>query len=161
VGSTIRKQVYDLTPDDLDRHPIWEHALDEEGDEAQDEATVKPRPDLVVADPGEGLVLARAVFVAADGTRFDGYVYPQFDDYPGGLQPTIVNAAGQVNFWLGAFPRLEQLPELYRALGKSAAQLFPIRYRAAVEHRGVPLEGEITAFRHRRSVSDETVVEVT
>jgi hypothetical protein len=35
-----RKQVYDLTRENLSKFPIWEFALDEEGDEGQDEATV-------------------------------------------------------------------------------------------------------------------------
>jgi hypothetical protein len=38
----IRKQVYDLTLDDLTRYPVWEYALDEEGEDGQDEATVRP-----------------------------------------------------------------------------------------------------------------------
>src|SRR5262252_1978828 len=38
----VRKQVFDLTVEDLDRYPVWEFALDEEGDEGQDEATVRP-----------------------------------------------------------------------------------------------------------------------
>ena len=38
----IRKQVYDLTAEDLRRYPLWEFCLDEEGIEGQDEATVKP-----------------------------------------------------------------------------------------------------------------------
>ena len=38
----IRKQVYQLTLDDLERTPVWEFALDEEVEEGQDEATVRP-----------------------------------------------------------------------------------------------------------------------
>ncbi len=47
----IRKQVYELTVDDLDRHPVWEFALDEEGEEGQDEATVRPYEPQGVLDP--------------------------------------------------------------------------------------------------------------
>ena len=38
----IRKQVYLLTVEDLNDHPLWEFCPDEEGEEDQDEATVKP-----------------------------------------------------------------------------------------------------------------------
>jgi len=30
-GPRIRKPVNELTPDDLERFPVWEYALDEEG----------------------------------------------------------------------------------------------------------------------------------
>ena len=50
-GPAIRKQVFDLRPEDFASTPIWEFALDEEGASGQDEATVRPRPDLKHADP--------------------------------------------------------------------------------------------------------------
>jgi hypothetical protein len=51
-GSTwLRKQVADLTPSDLREYPAWEFAIDEEGEAGQDEETIKPRPDLKLADP--------------------------------------------------------------------------------------------------------------
>ena len=37
-----RKQVYELANSDFIRCPVWEFALDEEGAEGQDEATVRP-----------------------------------------------------------------------------------------------------------------------
>ena len=50
----IRKQVYELRPEDFVTASIWEFALDEEGAPGQDEATVRPRADLERADPDEG-----------------------------------------------------------------------------------------------------------
>jgi len=38
----IRKQVHELTIEDLEAHPAWQFALDEEAEEGQDEATVRP-----------------------------------------------------------------------------------------------------------------------
>jgi hypothetical protein len=78
-AAAIRKQVTDLRPDDLATYPIWEFALDEEGEEGQNEETVRPRPDLDRADPAEGIFIVRTEFVAADGTRFDGYASPHED----------------------------------------------------------------------------------
>jgi hypothetical protein len=76
VAERIRKQSYDLRPNDFVQFPILEYALDEEGEAGQDEATVKPRPDRTVADPAEGMLIARAEFVARDGSRYQGYVSP-------------------------------------------------------------------------------------
>jgi hypothetical protein len=53
----IRKQVYELTTDDLEHFPVWEFALDEEGDEVQDEATVRPRESSAPLNPEEGMFL--------------------------------------------------------------------------------------------------------
>jgi hypothetical protein len=156
---SIRKQVYDLRPADLERFPIWEHALDEEGVPGQDEATVKPRPDLSHADPTAGEFIVRAGFVAKDTTRFDGYCYASDEDHPGLIQPTIVTEDGQVNFWYGAFaPKRGALERQYQLLGKTAQELFPIRYRALVPARGVKLEGVITAFSHYESPESQRIV---
>jgi hypothetical protein len=160
-AETVRKQVYDLRPHDLEQFPIWEHALDEEGEPGQDEATVKPRPDLTVADPGEGMLIARAEFTANDGTRYDGYVYPSHEQNFGFIQPTIVTDDGQVNFWYGAFPpKPGALEADYKLLGKTAEQLFPVKFRAVVEYEGTKLEGEVPAFMHYKDVGSDEVVEV-
>jgi hypothetical protein len=65
----IRKQVYELTHDDLAVHPAWEFCLDEEDRPGQDEATVQP---IIVTDRGQvefwlGLVDGRAA--AAERAR--------------------------------------------------------------------------------------------
>ncbi len=162
TNPAIRKQVYDLTPDDLAGTPIWEFALDEEGLAGQDEATVKPRPDLERADVDEGLLVIRAEFASADGPLFDGYVSPQHEAQLGWIQPTIVTRNGQVGFWLGGFPpRPGQLDQAYALLGKTASELFPVRYRALVPHGGVPLEGQLPGFMHLESLDSDNIVVVT
>jgi hypothetical protein len=160
--SPVRKQVYELQPEDFATASIWEFALDEEGVPGQDEATVKPRADLERADPDDGLFVIRAAFVSADSTPFDGYVSPQQEARIAWIQPTVVTPAGQVGFWLGAFPpQPGRLDEAYATLGKTASELFPIRYRAAVEHGGVRLEGAIHGFMHLESVGSENIVTLT
>jgi hypothetical protein len=151
-----------LRPGDLERFPIWEFALDEEGEAGNDEETMRPRPDLQRADPEDGLFIVRAEFVAADGTRFDGFVSVQHEPHVGHVQPTIVTDRGQVRFWFGLIPpRSGVLATAYSTLGKSAPELFPIRYRAVVEHGGGPLDGELPAFLHYRSRRDRSLVKVT
>jgi hypothetical protein len=71
----LRKQVTDLTLDDLRQTPVWQFALDEEGEPGQDEA--------------------------ADGTRFSGFASPKAADENFSEQPTIITASGFVNFWRG------------------------------------------------------------
>ena len=39
----VRRQIYELTPHDLETFPIWEFNLDETAGTAQDELTVRPR----------------------------------------------------------------------------------------------------------------------
>lgn len=102
----IRKQVYALTPDDLAQYPIWEFALDEEGEEDQDEATVRPFTGSDSPDPAEGMFIVRGQFTLADGTIFPGYLTPAEDSSDlGTVQPQIVSESGQVGFWLGMSPR--------------------------------------------------------
>jgi hypothetical protein len=143
----VRKQVGDLLPSDLGRYPVWEFALDEEGEEGQDEETVRPRPDLADADPNDGLFVVRAELVARDGTRFAGYVTASEDEAMGALQPTIVTARGQVQFWLGLHgPRPGQIERAYELLAKTPEQLFPIRFRTLVPVVGRARDGVIGGF---------------
>ena len=108
------------------------------------------------------MFIVRAEFVSADGTSFDGYLTPQHEERVGGAQPTIVTANGQVAFWLGAFPpRRGRLDRAYATVGKTAGELFPIRYRALIDHGGVALEGELHGFMHLESVGSENIVTLT
>ena len=120
---------------------------------------MKPRADLERADPDDGLFVNQAELASADGTRYDGYVSPQHEARIDWIQPTVVTPSGQVGFWLGAFrPRPDRLGEAYATVGKTASELFPIRYRAVVAHGGVPLEGELHGFLHLESGGSENVV---
>ena len=55
----VRKQVYELTMQDLERFAVWEFALDEEGNEGQDEATVRPWELAAPLDPAQGMFVVR------------------------------------------------------------------------------------------------------
>lgn len=69
-GLDIRKPVEDLTAIDFDQFPIWEYALDEEGERGQDETWVRPLPDVKIAG---GIHFAAADVTLADGTKLSGY----------------------------------------------------------------------------------------
>jgi hypothetical protein len=150
VPVTMRKQVYELTVEDLRRTPVWEFALDEEGVDGQDEATVRPRELRGQLDPADGMMVLRARFVLADGSEHVGYVTPPSDDDTGlgVLQPVIVGDAGQVVFWHGTIePTRAAMDASYRALGKtSPSDVFPIRFHSDVPLSCGPSSGAINGF---------------
>ena len=72
--SKIRKPVFKLDLDDLVLSPVWEFALDEEGEPDQDETTVRPYPCPGALAPADGMFVVRARFHLADGTTMSGYM---------------------------------------------------------------------------------------
>ncbi len=144
----VRKQVYELSPEDLEQVAVWEFALDEEGEPGQDEATVKPRPDLDAGvEPDEGLFVVRAEFKAAGGATFAGFVTPDPDGDLGAVQPTVVTGEGHVPFWFGMVePQPEAIEKSYATLAVERSELFPLTFRTAVPVSDAPMEGEVPGF---------------
>jgi hypothetical protein len=62
-----------LTPTDIEQHPIWEFAIDEEGIEGQDETSVRPF-DSVVVPLNEYSLSVAADFSTSNGSKFSGIV---------------------------------------------------------------------------------------
>jgi hypothetical protein len=121
----IRKQVYKLTVDDLREHPVWEFALDEEGEKGQDEATVRPFVSSGSVDPRAGMFVVRARFTLADGTPHVGYLTPGDDPHDlGTIQPQIITEQGQVAGW-GLFSMILSPSTLGSA--SRLSRLFPYR----------------------------------
>jgi len=152
--SKVRKQVYDLTLSDLNECPVWEFALDEECEEGQDEATVRPSEYDLPFDPGNGLAVVKAQFKLADGTIMEGYLSPQIEGFKeiGYIQPVIIAPRGQVGFWHGIFkPSKKQILEYCNILNKSPSEIFPINYKSAVEIVDGPVEGVISDFLYKSS----------
>jgi hypothetical protein len=149
-ATSIRRQVYDLTPADLERFPIWEFALDEEGEEGQDEATVRPYEVSGPLDPADGMFIVRASLTLADGSRLKGYVTPPVQGEAGlsTFQPAVVVPEGQVSFWCGmVVPPPEHLTKSYSLLGKTLpTQVFPLSFESDVALVGGPVAGEVPGF---------------
>lgn len=144
-----RKQVYELTLDDLSKFPVWEFKLDEDGPAGQDEATVRPCADSGPLNPADRMFVVRAVFILADGSRMKGYFTPPIrgHDTIGTLQPIIVTKRGQVRLWCGtAAPDLKRLAHSYELLGKDAKRVFPLRFESEVELVGGPAKGSVPGF---------------
>ena len=156
----IRKQLYNLTIKDLQRHPIWVFCRDEECESGQDEATLKPWEQEPPFDPARGPGIVRCDFWLADGTHAVGYLTADVPQYPGisHLQPTIVTRRTQVSFWFGiAKPDAERLREDYQFLGKDRSQVFPVQYQSAVEISTGPISGVIEGFHYFVSFPDQTI----
>jgi len=163
MSHKVRKHVYDLTNEDLLRFSIWEFASDEEGEEGQDETTVRPWDGAPAPDKSCCPLIVLARFVLADGTRHSGYV--TFDVQGASIDsvhPVIVTEAGQVMFWFGILvPSREAIDAAYAKLGRTAALAFPIQYRSDVPLAADPVAGSLEGFCHYRSVRDRTLVTLT
>jgi len=154
----VRKQVYELTAGDFETSAVWEFALDEEGDEGQDEATVRPFDLKGGLDPSEGMFVVLAAFTLADGTEMTGYLTPPVggDESLGTLQPILLTNEGQVGFWHGLMaPGPEVLKGHYQRLGKTESETFPVRFRSAVQLKGGPIEGSLGGFLYIKEFGGE------
>jgi hypothetical protein len=145
----IRKQVYDLRLEDFERHPVWEFALDEEGEEGQDEATVRPYSVAGPADSAEGTLVVRARFTLADGTTMFGWITPPSPDFAGlgTIRPQIITPDGPVSFWCGVLkPTRKDLTLNYERLGRTADRIFPVHFTSEIEVVGGPVTGVLKGF---------------
>jgi hypothetical protein len=146
----MRKSVSDLSASDLAVHPVWEFALDEEGEDGQDETTVRPLEPCDELDPSTGMFVVRATFRLADGTEHRGYLTPpvQGDDSLGTLQPVVVTDQGQVLFWWGAImPPTTAIAQSYERLGKTTpSDVFPIHFSSDFPIVGGAVQGELPGF---------------
>lgn len=149
VAPGIRRQIYELTPKDLQTFPIWEFKLDETTESGQDELTVRPCVVSGPLDPADRMFVVRAVFTLADGSMKRGYVTPpgRGDTDVGALQPIIVTDQGQVRFWCGtSVPSQKRLMRSYQWLNKEANQVFPLLFESEVELADGPVRGSIPGF---------------
>ena len=131
-----------LTPDDLQRCPIWEEIGTEGGPY---DGRLRPRPDLsVAADPESetGDFIVHTDFTLADGSVVTGYCSPApvavielrgWFRGTGLLQPAIVLERGQVPFWFVEEPGRREILALYDTLERGPEQVFPIEFRARVD----------------------------
>lgn len=147
----IRKQVYDLTLQDFEQYPIWEFALDEEGEEGQDEATVGPFETQSQNDFPAGIFVTKATFTLSDGTEARGFIYPPFGKDEGNdlgiIQPNIITDKGQVPFWHGIRePNSIEINDYSRMLGKSSSEIFPLKYKSDKKIDLKYIEGMLEGF---------------
>jgi hypothetical protein len=143
----IRKQVYELSLSDIMEFPVWEFAVDEEGEEGQDEATVKPLEFTAPLDPSDGMFVVQAEFLLANGAKCKGYLSPAPQNELGYIQPVIITEKGQISFWSGIMqPSQDVIAANYHSLGKLSEQIFPLTFKSNIDILGGSIEGVINGF---------------
>lgn len=127
MARRIRKQVNELTSDDLDKSPCWEYADDEEGTRGQDECTVRPLADDLTEV--EHAVLMQATFVFPNGRVRLGTVTCNAGEEISGYQPVLFLGNEQLYFYYGAMkPKANEIRRLSSKLKRICPNPFPIRY---------------------------------
>jgi hypothetical protein len=143
----IRIQFEDFELKHFDISSIWEFAIDEEGEENQDETTLRPARNFTIADPSEGMLLVKTQFETVKGKKYFGFCSPAFEINFGKIQPYILTNREKLPFWFGMFqPEQEYLEKFYAQLNETANTLFPIKFKALTPTKGVKLEGLIEGF---------------
>ena len=157
----LRVQFDDFNINHFGISPIWEFAIDEEGEEGQDETTLKPRFDLSFPDPSEGLLIVECEFESNSGKEFRGICSPSFDDSLSSIQPYILTDNKFVMFWFGiAQPDKETKDGIYRLLGETPESLFPIKFKSKLPNAdGSKISGQIDGFMWMTLSDDSVAVE--
>jgi hypothetical protein len=150
--SPVRKQVYELTKEDIAKFAVWEscHGYPEEEarPEYQDEATVRPYEGHLPLDVSIGDFYVRTVFTLADGSRMPGLLVPNTKSIYTLVPAVITDNDGQMDFALAGIPDTAAfLVEMYRWLGgRQRDQVFPVTYETDVELVSGPLRGTLEGF---------------
>lgn len=144
----LRIQFDDFNVSYFETSPIWEFAIDEEGEEGQDETTLKPRLDLTLPDPSEGLLIVECEFEAKSGKKFRGVCSPSFDDSLNSIQPYILADNQFINFWFGIMqPDKGTKDGIYRVLNETPDTLFPLTFQSKLTMAdGSRISGQIDGF---------------
>jgi hypothetical protein len=149
----IRKQVYELKIEDIEKYPYWEFCLDEEGEEGQDEATVKPFIATSENDSPAGVFIIAAAFVLSNGTKYEGYVYAYetFSEKDQNnipvTQPHIITDKGQIPFWFGIIkPKEKQIKDFYVNMKQISSKVFPISYKSKYAINSMNVSGILDGF---------------
>jgi hypothetical protein len=147
----LRIQFDDFNLSCFDISQIWEFAIDEEGEEGQDETTLKPRLDLKWPNPSEGLLIVECEFDSKSGKRFRGLCSPSFDDSVNSIQPYIIVDNQFINFWFGIIqPDKKTKDKIYEVLNETSDTLFPLKFHSRLEMAdGSRISGQIDGFMWR------------
>lgn len=140
MAPRIRRQVHELTAQDLEAHPCWEYASDEESVEGQDECTVRPVPVERVAEDSSP-VFVQVAFLFPNGRIRVGALTINAGESVSGYQPVLFTAEGQLMFYVGSMePKPAEVSRFHSVLKKVCARPFPIHYVTALRASdGAPL----------------------
>lgn len=154
----IRIQFEDFTIDKFEIAPIWEFAIDEEGEDEQDETTLRPCFGLTIADPSDGLCIVKTEFETASGKKYFGLCSPSFELKLDEVQPYMYTENGILSFWFGMLePTRQIIDDLYKQFNETKETLFPIKFKSVVPTKGAKLQGQINGFMWRPIDIDEAI----
>ena len=149
------KQFGDLSPADLDRHPVWIacHAEDQREPwfDETDEETFRPWTGALPVGPSDGMLLVKATLELHDGAVYRGFLTPGFNEGDlGALQPQIFVGNSRFGFWGGMFGvRAERKAAFYAAIGKAPEAIFPVRFAADPGLATEAVVGSVDGFYRR------------
>ena len=91
------KEVFELTRDDIEEHPVWYFPMD---DSVEDELTVRPfKGDC---EPNEYQVIVKTTFQGSNGKEFTGYVYWSIPNTIEDIKPVVFTSNDEcITFWNG------------------------------------------------------------
>lgn len=128
----IRKQLNKLSVADFEAHACWEYASDEEGQESEDECTVRPLALSELANATHQ-VFVQAAFFFPNGRVRLGLVTLNAGDEPSGHQPALFGTDGLFAFYRGAIePKRSEVKRFVAAIKKISPCPFPVRYVSAL-----------------------------
>ena len=158
------KQITDLSPEDIEQHPVWIGCTvtdyDEPWYDETDEGTFRPWKGNVPVSPSEGMLLIRATFRLNDGSLLSGFATPAFEaDDLGTMQPNVFVNGRPFGFWGGMIGISQARRQtFYSSLGKSADQIFPLEFVADPTLTDGICAGKVSGF-YKRSKDDSLLVE--
>lgn len=155
----IRIQFADFQNKHFDVASVWEFAIDEEGEDDQDETTLKPRYDINSADASEGLLIVQCKFTTKSGKTFSGLCSPSFEDSLSSIQPYILVDNDFIMFWFGIMqPNNQTKKKVYDTLHETSETLFPIKFESVLtKPDGQKISGQINGFMWR-TLADNKVM---
>lgn len=132
------RQMSDLTAADFERAPVWVQCHFADHDEPwydeTDECTVRPWSGTLPVPASAGIYLARATATLADGSRVAACMAPSGEPEARRTQPVAFVGGATCLFWGGAMGiPPEERQQLYHAVGKPPAAVFPITFSVAAE----------------------------
>ena len=139
-----RKPVQEISLEDLQTFPIWEFALDEEGEDGQDETWIQPVATESVPSGSYSQIVAASFSPCAFTRVFLGFMIVttargQFEAQAG----AVVTADDYFFIPSSQPPSSEAEREAFaRALGVAPAQMFPLAFELLA-----PLSGEAQSRR--------------
>ncbi|WP_027358056.1 hypothetical protein [Desulforegula conservatrix] len=140
----IRKQIYDLTIEDLQTFSIWEFCSDEEGFNEQDECTVRPKSNNHFEYVNKLICLTSYTF--NNGNSYLGYITPSLNMQE--AQPhIIINSQLTMQFWFGINkPNILVIEKNFNQIDCKLSEVFPISWRIIPIIHGLPFKGVIDDF---------------